>query len=111
MAPSDCPYFLAALAMKLRISCSLWRTVQFPVFPDFLPFLRFFFLVRSRFLASPTLATAVMAMAAMEPRAARRERHGASFRKAVSIDSGDMPTPSLAGGRTPGERSPAVTGR
>jgi hypothetical protein len=106
MALSDCPYSLAALLMKLRISCSLCRTVQLPVFPDFFPPLRFFFLVRSRFLASPTLATAVIAMTAMEPRAARRERQRASLREAVSNDSGGMPTPSLAGGRTPGERSP-----
>jgi hypothetical protein len=92
--------------MKLRISCSLWRTLQLPVLPVFFLSLLFFFLVRSRFLASLTLVTAVIAMAPIVPRAARRERKRASLRNAVSNDSGDMPTPSLAGGRTPEERSP-----
>jgi hypothetical protein len=64
------------------------------------------FFFRSRFLASLSLATAVITMAAMEPRAVRRERQMVSLREAVSIDAADMPALSLACGRTPGERSP-----
>src|SRR4051812_22153772 len=97
--------------MKSRICSSLCRTVQPPPeFPFFFPPLLFFFFFRPCFRASLTPATAVIAIAPIAPRAVRRERQSAIRRNAVSNDSGDMPTPTLASGHTLSVVA-AVTGR